>query len=79
MGKKNIKDHFSIILVDSTGHAIQIEKLLLNKGISCKLTPVPRYLSSDCGVCVNFNKAEKEFILKLLSSHLIEYNSVHDI
>jgi hypothetical protein len=42
----------TFILVYSTSHAIKIEKLLGATGIVCKLVPVPRHLSSDCGVCV---------------------------
>lgn len=79
MGKKNSQDQFAVILIDSTGHAIQIEKLLLNNSIICKLIPVPRQLSSDCGVCVRVNKTEKEIIIKLLSAHKIDFNSIHDI
>lgn len=79
MGRKILQDQFAVILVDSTGHAIQIEKLLLNNSIACKLIPVPRQLSSDCGVCVRVNKTGKEVIIKLLSSHKIDFNSIHDI
>lgn len=79
MGRKILQDQFAVILIDSTGHAIQIEKLLLNNSITCKLIPVPRQLSSDCGVCVRVNKTEKEIIIKLLSAHKIDFNSIHDI
>jgi len=79
MGRKISQDQFAVILIDSTGHAIQIEKLLLNNSITCKLIPVPRQLSSDCGVCVRVNKTEKEIIIKLLSAHKIDFNSIHNI
>lgn len=63
---------FSVILVDSTSHALRIEKLLVSHGLACKLIPVPRHLSSDCGVCVRILNREVEVIKALLSENRIE-------
>jgi hypothetical protein len=49
---------YFVILVYSTSQAIQVEKLLNGTGISCKLIPVPRHLSSDCGVCIRITRSE---------------------
>jgi hypothetical protein len=46
------QDEYAVILVYSTSHALRLEKLLQGEGITCKLIPVPRQVSSDCGVCV---------------------------
>jgi hypothetical protein len=43
---------YAVILVYSTSHAMRAEKLLRNGGIPCKMIPVPRHISSDCGACV---------------------------
>lgn len=43
---------FAILLVPSTSHAVRLEKLLGERRIPCKMIPVPRHISSDCGVCV---------------------------
>jgi hypothetical protein len=32
---------------------MRAEKLLKDAGFSCKLIPVPRQLSSDCGICLS--------------------------
>jgi hypothetical protein len=48
---------YAVILVYSTSHAVRIEKLLAERGISCKMIPVPRQISSDCGVCVRILQA----------------------
>ena len=48
----------SVLLVYSVGHAIKAEKLLSKQAITCKLVPVPRHLSSDCGICIRFNTAD---------------------
>jgi hypothetical protein len=52
----------SVVLVYSTSHAIRLEKLLKAGNIPCKLIPVPRHLSSDCGVCVRFDDAHRAAI-----------------
>jgi len=61
-----MSDGFAVILVDSTSHAIQIEKRVTLQGLACKLIPVPRHLSSDCGVCVRIARDEIEKIKILL-------------
>ncbi len=67
---------FAVILVDSTSHALRIEKLLVKHELTCKLIPVPRHLSSDCGVCVRILKQEMVEIKTLLSEHKIDTQSI---
>ena len=46
------KGTYVVILVPSTSYALRAENVLHMAGIESKLIPVPRSLSSDCGVCV---------------------------
>ena len=39
------------VLFHTSNHAFRAEMLLKRAKIPCKLIPVPRHLSSDCGVC----------------------------
>lgn len=48
------------ILVLSTSHALRAERVLHMAGIECKLIPVPRSLSSDCGVCLRIGPDDQE-------------------
>ena len=50
---------FTVILVHSSSHAMRIEHMLHQKGIDCKLIPVPRHLSSSCGLCVQIDKTDQ--------------------
>ncbi len=43
-----------VVLVYSVSHAMKIESFLKKAGCACSMVPVPRHLSSDCGVCVRF-------------------------
>ena len=45
---------WEVALFLSVSHALRAERLLKEAGIPCKLIPVPRHLSSDCGVCLRF-------------------------
>lgn len=67
---------YAVILVDSTSHALRIEKLLKEQALPCRLIPVPRHLSSDCGVCVRISAAEAERIKMLLLDNQIAYQSI---
>ena len=49
------KSAYAVVLVYTTSHALRAEKLLGEIGITGKLIPVPRHLSSDCGVCLRID------------------------
>jgi hypothetical protein len=46
---------FQVVIFHSVHHAIRAEKLINEAEIPCKLIPVPRHISSDCGVCLRFS------------------------
>jgi len=70
---------YAVILVYSTSYAIRAEKVLLKTGIQSKMIPVPRHLSSDCGVCVRIARADKETAQKALEAAKMEIEGVHGI
>ena len=70
---------YAVLLVYSTSYAIRAEKILHQAGIQSKLIPVPRHLSSNCGVCVRIEQADKEAALKALEAVKIEIEGVHDV
>jgi hypothetical protein len=55
-----------VILFPSIHFALRAEKLVKEKGFPVKLIPVPRHLSSDCGVCLRIPWEHKEMIHSLL-------------
>jgi hypothetical protein len=60
----------SVVLVESFGRALQAERLLLAAGIPCRLVPVPRHLSSDCGVCLRFGRDFQDRVQEILAGRL---------
>ncbi len=51
---------YAVILVYSTSHAIQAERVLKAAGLPAKLIPTPRHLSSDCGSAIRVAAADQE-------------------
>ena len=64
------KESTSVVLFESVSHALRAEKLIKAAAISCKLIPVPRHLSSDCGVCLRFSTDAEERIENILQGKL---------
>ncbi len=56
-----------ILLVHTSGHAFSIEKALKKRGIQCRLTPIPRKVSSDCGICVRFDPEALESVNRFIN------------
>lgn len=57
---------FGVVLFPSISHALVAEKRLKVEGIAFKLIPVPRHLSSDCGVCLRFPWEERDRVVAIL-------------
>jgi hypothetical protein len=73
------RERYAVILVHSTSHAIRAEQLLHRAGISCKLIPVPRHLSSNCGVCLRIERTEAGAARRALEKARIEIEGIHDV
>jgi hypothetical protein len=58
---------YGVVLFQSISSALRAEKLLKKEGIAYKLIPVPRHLSSDCGVCIRFLIENEPQIRKTLT------------
>ena len=69
----------AVILVYSTSYAIRAEKILHQAGIASKLIPVPRHLSSNCGVCLRIERADKEVARQALEAVKLEIEGIHDL
>jgi hypothetical protein len=48
---------YHAILFKSVNQTMWADKKLKEKGIPYKLIPVPRHISSDCGVCIRIDSS----------------------
>jgi hypothetical protein len=53
----NQKPQYSVMLFKSVSYVLKAEKILKKEGLPHKLIPVPKYISSDCGICLRFEPA----------------------
>jgi hypothetical protein len=67
---------WEVALFLSVQHALRAEKLLKAADIPCKLIPVPRQLSSDCGVCLRFDPSLRSRIETTLTGR-VEISAIH--
>jgi hypothetical protein len=74
----NTEEH-AVILFHSTSHALRAEKVLLKAEIQNKLIPVPRQLSSDCGVCLRIARADRPAAEHALASANVGIESIHNL
>lgn len=58
---------YGIVLVPSTEHALVAEQELLAAGLKVRLIPVPRSISSECGMGVRFDWPDREQVEQALS------------
>jgi len=72
-------DSFAIALFHSTSAALRAEKVVGERGIKVKLIPVPRQLSSDCGVCLRFPREQETQVRTILADARVEVQAFHPI
>jgi hypothetical protein len=72
-------DGYAVILVYATSHAMRVEKLLSDAGIACKMIPVPRHISSDCGACVRIQRGDMEAARRVVEVARIEVETIQAI
>lgn len=69
----------TLFLVPSANHAVQGEQALLRAGIACRLIPVPRQLSSQCGVCLSVSVEDRDRAEEALREAGAVVEGTHDI
>ena len=70
---------FAVILVHSTSHAIQAERVLKRAGLTVKLIPTPRHLSSDCGSAVRIAAQDRAASERVLSEAGVELDRIEPL
>ena len=70
------RPEYSVFLFYSTSGAIRAEKLAKDAGLKVKLIPVPRHLSSDCGVCLRCDSSQVEHLQGILDASRVEFEEI---
>lgn len=70
---------FCVITFPTTSHVLRAERLFQAKGITVQVIPVPRYISSDCAICIKISSTLREEAMKLLQAHNIAFENIHEL
>lgn len=70
---------YLVALFASTSDALRAEKALSLRGIPYKLIPVPRHLSSDCGVSIRFRAESLEAVERVFNEDRIKTEGIHPL
>ena len=68
---------FLVILFHTTNHVLRAEKALKRADLTLKIVPVPRHLSSDCGVSIRIPEGEREAAVAALDEAELEVAGIH--
>lgn len=74
-----ILEKFAVITFYSTHFALKSEKILQNLNYDFKLIPIPREISSNCGLAVKIKTQEKDEIEDILKNHNVEIENIHNM
>jgi len=66
-----------VITFPSTHYALKAEKVLEEAGLEIELIPVPRELSSSCGLAITILEEEEDKAVEILRENRVETEGVH--
>ncbi len=69
----------SVVVFHSITAALQAEKRLKGEGVAVKLIPVPRHISSDCGVCLRFERQDEPGVTRALEEDRISIQGIYPV
>ena len=70
---------YSVILFFSSNYSFKGSNILQKNRIEHKMTPVPRHLSSDCGLCVRITRECTEDVRELFVKTGVEFDRIENI
>jgi len=73
------KEERCIITFFTVHQALRAEKVLIAEGFKISMIPVPREISSDCGVALKFECEEETRVAKILESNMVKIESIHHL
>jgi len=64
-----------LFLFKSTHVVIKAEKCCHKQGIMCKIVPIPRFISTECGMGIEVKKEQVENVITLLKKNKITHKT----
>ena len=74
-----MKDYFILFTFYSTHLALEFERTLKSKEIYVKLIPVPRKISSSCGLAGKIEEKDLSKIKEICDENNIEFEEIYKV
>jgi len=68
---------YSVVLFHTNSAVLRAEKILLREDLAIKLIPVPRHLSSDCGIALRFDRSAETHVREILVAAGVPIDAIH--
>ena len=69
-------NEFGYITFKSVSSAMKFEAAIKNFNMKVKIIPVPRSISSSCGMCIRFPLSDMDEFIYIIESEKLEYEKV---
>lgn len=70
-------DQYNYMTFKSVSYAMKVETALKKHNVEFKIIPVPRSISSSCGLCVRFLKKDLELLKTIISENNLVYENIY--
>lgn len=70
-------DQYNYMTFKSVSYAMKVETALKRNNIKFKIIPVPRSISSSCGLCVRFCKEDLEQLKTIIANNSLVYENIY--
>jgi hypothetical protein len=70
---------YGVALFHTNSAVLRAEKIMLREGFKIKLIPVPRDLSSECGIALRFDRIDEPRIREILETSGVSFESIHSL
>ena len=70
---------YCVVMFHTNSAVLRAEKILLREELTIKLIPVPRHLSSDCGIALRFEQSAQTRVREVLEAAGIQSDSIHPL
>lgn len=70
-------NEFNYMTFKSVSYAMKVETALKKYDFSYKIIPVPRSISSSCGLCIRFYKEDMEKLITIINNNNLQYENIY--
>lgn len=70
-------EQYGYITFKSVSYAMKFEAELKKHKIKLKIIPVPRSISSSCGLCGRFNKNDIDILQSIVNENNLDYDNIY--